>query len=232
MSKRPREEGEDRLWHIKITFCSKVADYLEEWIAEVFEKDQKLLCVFETGKNGSKHWHVQGTTKLTDKQLERKRAKLTARHGLIAERDRQAATGAKTGTPHVTSVSTKEVNATGHQYMMKRGSSVVHANGFSSEDLETLMTASDEYVEKIKHNVAWYAETYVQEFPMPKKAESMPRYVLRGSMEIVKRMKRDGERVSKRHHRIDLLEALAAQAPTEEVEEYLHCEIYGFKHHA
>jgi len=223
---------EERLWHIKITFCSKVADYLDDWIKEVFEKDQKLLCVFETGKNGSKHWHVQGTTKLTDKQLERKRAKLTAKHGLIAERDRQASTGAKTGTPHVTSVSTKEVNATGHQYMMKRGSSVVHANGFSTEDLETLMIASDEYVEALKKNVEHYVMKEWRDEPWswPSRVEGMPWFVLSMMDKVMDAMAKDGEKVRMKHFKKDLFEALAKLAGPSAHRTWLRAELVGIKY--
>ncbi len=69
-------DGKRQMLHLKVTYCSKIADYLNEWIEEVWDLEYPFLCVFETGKNGAKHWHCQGVTHLTEKQIERKRCKL------------------------------------------------------------------------------------------------------------------------------------------------------------
>lgn len=219
--------------HLKIIYCSKIADYLNEWIEEVWDLDYPFLCVFETGKNGSKHWHCQGVTHLTEKQLERKRCKLIAKHGLTEERDRQKAMGLEPTTPHLITRSTKEVNSTGYQYMMKTGSVLVRCALMTQGQLEALQRASDAYVEKLKKKVSEHLmEVWEEEgLEFPRMMETMPRFIVMLARMVDERMEANGDKTSEKHFRKDLLKTLKKMPGIPMAhKEWIICEYYGFRH--
>lgn len=239
IAKKPKTEADvakrvdPYLYHIKLTYCGRLAgNFIVDWCAKLFEMDQKILIVLEKGKKGTLHWHCQGTTTRSDTFIKHHREEFCKRHSATLENKRRIASGQEPLKHHLTTVSTNEVNATGYQYMMKRGSSVIKQNLFTPEELEELQIASDKHVEKMKKKVADHVKQAVEDgfVIYPRSIDEMPRFVVKIMDYITDVMEQREEKQSIRHFKIDLLKALAQNCSDDKLRTWLRCELFGIKH--
>lgn len=229
----PEAPVEPRLFHIKITYCGRLAgDYIIQWCAKLFDMNEKILVVLEKGKGGGLHWHCQGTTTRSETWIKHHREKLCAKHSSTLEAKRQIAHGKTPAKHRLTSVSTQEVTQTGYQYMMKRGSQVIQQNKFTEEELEDLQAASEKHVEKMKRKVADHVKEAVDSGMLlfPRSIDEMPRFLSKAMMYVYDIMTEREEKTSTRHFKSDLLRSLAEQCKNEDQRTWLVHELFGIRH--
>lgn len=97
--------------------------------------------VLHTGKKENPHWHFQGTSLLTDRDISTLFAGIRSQHTKLLSHPKS----------HPLKRKREDPTEDGFQYMMKEGlKSVVCSRGFSKEDLEALHEASMEHVSALK----------------------------------------------------------------------------------
>lgn len=142
--------------HLKIEVCQTVE--IVDLAKSIFNSastdgkkrkapDEKALVVLHKGKHENPHWHLQGQTTLSPKDLVALVKSATEKHSKYI-----AAPNARPWKQ-----SKKDVNELGFQYMMKETPPVVvYSQGFTQEELDELHVASDEHVKGLKDSVYDY----------------------------------------------------------------------------
>lgn len=240
MSKKARTDEGPRLFHMKVAYCGKIASTppeeegsLQSFLIKLFEpkysKENKcpVLVTLEKGEKGREHWHMQGTTTLSEKQIKNVREEICKHHSLTLEKKRQIAKGEKASTPHPTSRSTKEVTAAGLQYMVKKDAKVIFKAFLKDSQIAELREKSAQHVEGMKKKVEDHVGKIEIKWPH---IANMQAWLLEMMHEVLVSMRALEHKTSPKHFKVDLLKSLINQAPTREHQIWLEAELYGFKH--
>jgi len=240
MSKRARTDEGPRLFHMKVAYCGKIATTpskedgsLLGFVGKLFQarnaagEKNPTLITLEKGEKGREHWHMQGTTACSEKQIKNIREEICKAHSLTAEKKRQIAKGEKASTPHPTSRSTKEVTAAGLQYMVKKDAKVIFKYGLTDSEIAELREKSAQHVEGMKKKVEDHVGKIEIKWPH---IANMQAWLLEMMHEVLVSMRALEHKTSPKHFKVDLLKALIARAPTRDHEIWLEAELYGFKH--
>lgn len=131
------------LTHFKIETCSSVnvADICEQLFTD------RYLVVLHKGKHENPHWHFQGNTNQSGKQIDKCLAGACENHSKYIKNIHARPFKRMQKSKACPDGPTEK----GYQYMLKHGAeSAVKALGFETEEIEALVNLSNEHNHKLK----------------------------------------------------------------------------------